>query len=67
MVTFGRNRGPGRPLKKTQTSISFSTVELEDLGQLLAVGQSMMNRRALAAPRLRAALTRLGVKTPTGL
>jgi hypothetical protein len=67
MVTFGRNRGPGRPPKKSQTSISFSSVELEDLGELLTVGQSMMNRRALAAPRLKAALTRLEVKTPTGL
>jgi hypothetical protein len=67
MVTFGKGRGRGRPPKNNQTSISFSSVELEDLGQLLTVGQSMMNKRALAAPRLKAALTRLGVKTPVGL
>jgi hypothetical protein len=67
MVTFGRNRGPGRAPKRSQTSISFSTAELEEIGQLLAVGQSALNRRAAAAPRLKAALTRLGVKTPSGL
>jgi hypothetical protein len=67
MVTFGMSRGPGRPPKRSQTSISFSTAELEDLGQIVAVGQSILKRRAAASPRLKAALTRLGVKTPNGL
>jgi hypothetical protein len=68
MVSFLSNKRPGRPPSKPRTtSISFSTAELEDLGQLLAVGQSVLQRRAVVGPRLKAAMTRLGVRTPKGL
>jgi len=67
MVTFMKSNRPGRPVKKRQTSISMSWSELEDLGQLLSVGQSVLQRRAKVSPRLKAAMTRMGLQVPTGL
>jgi hypothetical protein len=67
MVTFLKTNKPGRPAKRSQTTISISSAELEDLGELLSVGQSVLKRRAQVAPRLKAAMTRLGLQVPTGL
>lgn len=67
MVTFLKTNRPGRPASRKRTSITFSGAELEDLGQLLAVGQSVLKRKAQVAPRVKAAITRLGLPTPAGL
>jgi hypothetical protein len=48
-------------------AISLSAAELEDLGKLLAVGQAALQTRAAITPRLKAAMTRMGVAVPVGL
>ena len=67
MVTFLKTNRPGRPARRSRTAISMTAAELEDLGQLLSVGQSLVRRRAHVAPRLKAAMTRLGLEVPAGL
>ena len=68
MITFPKANRPGRPPKRLpKTSISFSSSELEDLGRLLAVGQSVLQKRAAVSSRLKAAMTRVGVPVPPGL
>jgi hypothetical protein len=68
MVTFLSGKRAGRPPKKpTTTSVSFSATDLEDLGQLLAVGQAILQKPAPVVARLKAAMTRTGVVTPKGL
>jgi hypothetical protein len=68
MVTFLSGKRAGRPPKKPQkTSVSFSVADLEDLGQLLAVGQAILQKPAPVVARLKAAMTRIGVSTPKSL
>ena len=68
MVSFIKSNRPGRPAKRpARTSVSFSSAELEELGRLLAVGQSVLQKRAAVSPRLKAAMTRVGIPVPPGL
>jgi hypothetical protein len=68
MVSFlNTKRSPGRPRKPRATSLSFSAEELEALGLLIAAGQVALQTTSPAVPRLKAAMTRLGVKHPRGL
>jgi hypothetical protein len=68
MVTFLSGKRVGRPPKKPRsTSVSFTATDLEDLGQLLAVGQALLQKRAPVVARLKAAMTRVGVSAPKGL
>ena len=43
------------------TSVSFSAEDLADVGQLLAVGQAVLHNRPPVVPRLKAAITTVGV------
>jgi hypothetical protein len=69
MVTFlGTRKRPGRPLKQERvTTISFSQQDLADLGRLLAVGRAVLQEDVPVVPRLKAAMTRLGLTAPKGL
>jgi hypothetical protein len=68
MVTFLRpQRKPRQSARPGTTSISFSRDELADLAHLLAVGQAVLQKKSPAIPRLKAALTRLGLTPPKGL
>ena len=68
MVSILKSRRRGRPPRDQRTTaISFSSAELEELAQMVAVGQTILKTRAHASPRLKAAMTRLGVSIPVGL
>ena len=70
MVSFlkSNRKRLGRPVKQERiTSVSFSADDLADLGILLAVGQSVLQKDAPVVPRLKAAMTRMDVKIPKGL
>ena len=66
-------RGPGRPSKREappRTTVTLSATDLVALGAILAAGRVLLGERAPTAPalpRLKAAMTRLGVPVPTGL
>jgi hypothetical protein len=68
MVRFlNTKRSPGRPAMPRSTAISFSREDLELLGQLVAAGQVALQKTGPMVPRLKAAMTRLGLKHPHGL
>lgn len=65
MVTFMKTRrSAGRP---RSTAVSFSPEDLVELGQLIAAGQVALQRTAPVVARLKAAMTRVGVKHARGL
>jgi hypothetical protein len=47
--------------------MSFTSEELADVAHLLAVGQAVLQKSSTAIPRLKAAMTRLGLTPPKGL
>jgi hypothetical protein len=49
------------------TSVSFSPDDLTDLGHLVAVGQAVLQKDAPIIARLKAAMTRMGIRVPKGL
>jgi hypothetical protein len=68
MVGFlNTKRSPGRPRRPRATSVSFSANDLVNLGRIIAAGQVALQTTTPAVPRLKAAMTRLGVKHPRGL
>jgi hypothetical protein len=69
MVSFlSPKKRPGRPPRAARmTSVSFSADDLADLGHLVAVGQAVLQKDAPIIARLKAAMTRLGVRPPKGL
>ncbi len=62
-VATRRSRGR----RRGTTSISLSAADLAALGRLVATGQTVLQERPNVVPRLKAAMTRLGVPIPTGL
>lgn len=61
-------RPSGRPRqRRSTTAISFSAKELAALGRLVATGQAVLQERPPVVARLKAAMTRLRVRTPKGL
>jgi hypothetical protein len=63
---LGGKRAGTPPKKPRTTSVSLSAAGLEDLGQLLAVGQAILQKPAPVVARLKAAMTQMGV-TAKGL
>ena len=55
------------PQRARRTAVLFSASELTELGQLLAVGQAVLQQQPAVLARLKAAMTRLGVRPPKGL
>jgi hypothetical protein len=49
------------------TALSFSAADLADLAHVLAVGQAVLQKDAPIIPRLKAAMTRMGVRPPKEL
>ena len=49
--------------RRERTSVSLSRGELEQLGQLIRSGHAMLNDGRSVSPKLRAAMTRLGIST----
>ena len=67
MVNFMNNTRRKQPVRKRQrTAVSFSAEDLSALAPLLAVGQAVLKQRPVVVARLKAAMTRMGVKD-TGL
>jgi hypothetical protein len=64
---FWFSKNSERAPKRAKTAVSFTGPELEDLAQIIAVGQALLKIRSSSIPRLKAAMTRLGVRTPAGL
>jgi hypothetical protein len=60
-------RSVRQPRKPKQTTLTFSADDLTVLARLIAAGQIMVPTAAAVLPRLKAALTRLGVAVPKGL
>ncbi len=50
--------------RRDRTSVSLSRGELEQLGQLVRAGHAMLGDGRSVSPKLRAAMTRLGISTP---
>ena len=69
MVSFlSPKKRRGRPPKPARmTAVSFSADDLADLGHLVAVGQAVLQKDAPIIARLKAAMTRMGVRPPKGL
>lgn len=68
MVNFmnSNKRGKRTMQKRRSTGVSFSAEDLSALAPLLAVGQAVLKQRPAVVGRLKAAMTRMGVKE-TGL
>lgn len=49
--------------RRDHTSITLSRGELEQLGQLVRAGHAMLNDGRSVSPKLRAAMTRIGIAT----
>lgn len=49
--------------KRTKTTVSLTKEELEQLALLLAAGRALLRSDAPVSPRLKAAMTRLGIST----
>ena len=47
--------------------MSFSADDLAELGHVIAVGQTVLQKRPAVVARLKAAMTRMGVSLPAGL
>ncbi len=70
MVSFlhSNKKRPGRPPQHPRmTSVSLSATDLADLGQVIAVGQAVLQKKSPVVARLKAAMTRMGVPLPVGL
>jgi hypothetical protein len=68
MVSFlNTKKREGRRPEATRTTISFSAQDLAELGQVLAVGQAVLQKRLPVSARLKAAMTRLRVPVPDQL
>ncbi len=69
MVSFlHTKKRPGRPPQHPRmTSVSLSATDLADLGQVIAVGQAVLQKKSPVVARLKAAMTRMGVPLPVGL
>ena len=50
-------------LKREATSVTLSRSELEQLAQLVAAGHALLRDGKSVSPKLRAAMSRLGVAT----
>jgi len=65
---FPSKKRPGRPPKTVRTTaVSFSADDLAELGHVIAVGQTVLQKRPAVVARLKAAMTRMGVSLPAGL
>ena len=49
--------------RRDRTSVSLSRTELEQLAQLIRTGHAMLNHGRSVTPKLRSAMTRLGLST----
>jgi hypothetical protein len=49
--------------RRDRTSVALSRGDLEQLGQLIRAGHAMLNDGRPVSPKLRAAMTRIGVST----
>ena len=49
--------------RRERTSVTLTRGELEQLGQLVRAGHAMLNDSRPVSPRLRAAMTRIGIST----
>ncbi len=49
--------------RRDRTSVTLTRGELEQLGQLVRAGHAMLNDSRPVSPRLRAAMTRIGIST----
>ena len=50
-------------VKLGKTSVTLTRSELEQLGQLVRAGHALLNDGKSVSPKLRAAMTRLGIST----
>lgn len=50
-------------LKRDKTTVSITRGELEQLGKLIAAGRALLRNEPSISPKLRAAMTRLGINT----
>jgi hypothetical protein len=50
-----------------KTTISFSQQDLADLGRLLMGGRAVLQKDVPVVPRLKGAMTRMGLTPPKGL
>ncbi len=63
-----KKKQQGRPPQRPRlTSVSLSADDLADLGQVIAVGQAVLQKKSPVVTRLKAAMTRMGVQLPVGL
>jgi hypothetical protein len=69
MVSFTHQQEAARTAATTprMTSISLSATDLAELGQVIAVGQAVLQKKSPVVARLKAAMTRMGVPLPVGL
>ena len=49
--------------KRTKTTVTLTREELEHLGQLIAAGHVLLRNSESVSPRLKTAMTRLGINT----
>ena len=49
--------------RRERTTVTLTRAELEQLGQLVRAGHAMLNDGHSISPRLRAAMTRIGIST----
>ncbi len=49
--------------RRDRTSVTLTRGELEQLGQLVRAGHAMLNDGRSISPKLRAAMTRIGIST----
>ena len=49
--------------RRERTSVTLTRGELEQLGQLIRAGHAMLNDGRSISPKLRAAMTRIGIST----
>jgi hypothetical protein len=49
--------------KRDKTRVTLTRGELEDLAQVIVVGQAMLRNGRKVSPQLKAAMTKLGIST----